>query len=103
MYELNLDFPRLALGTHQTPWDLHILLHKGLAKLPRKKAIIISGEIEYGESEEIRLPLVCAFHEVITSMINKGRSRALVISSLETLWRFYAWADETNIIGHCCK
>lgn len=98
MCELNLDFPKLALGTHQTPWNLHILLHKGFAKLPRKSAIKVISEIEFGESEKIRLPLISAFHETITTMIYKGRSRASVTSSLEVLWRFYAWADENNIV-----
>lgn len=95
MREFELVFPSLALGTHQTPWDLQILLHRGAASLPRKEAMGMICKGRFCNPEEKRVFLVCAFHEVVTSSISKGRSKALVISSLEVLWRFYAWADES--------
>lgn len=95
--ELELNFPKLALGTHETPWDLNVLLYKGFSRLPRRQSIKLIYKKKLKESEKIRSPLVLAFHEAITSMINKGKSRASIISSLETLWRFYTWADEKNI------
>ena len=95
MRELNLTFPSIALGSHETPWDLQILLHHGVACLPRKEAMGMIYEGRFGNPEKKRVFLVCAFHEAITSSISKGRSKALAISSLEVLWRFYAWADES--------
>lgn len=94
MDELDLTFPDLSFGTHQIPWDLQILLYQGAASLPRKEAMDMIHEIELDPPEKDRLLLVCAFHEAIDTLIKKGRSKALIISNLEVLHRFYAWADD---------
>lgn len=93
MRELDLTFPGMTLGTHQTPWDLKILLHPGFSGLPKKRAIVAINQSYPNDIDVIRIPLVRAFHEAISSMISQGRSRALIQSSLELLWRFYAWSD----------
>ncbi len=94
MDELDLTFPDLSFGTHQIPWDLQILLYQGAASLPRKEAMDMIHQIELDPPEKDRLLLVCAFHEAIDTLIKKGRSKALIISNLEVLHRFYAWADD---------
>ena len=94
MIEVSLTFPKLALGSHQIPWDLKILLHHGAACIPRKEVIDIIANGGLRDLQDERNFLVNTFHETITAQLNKGRSRALVICSLETLWRFYAWADK---------
>lgn len=96
MHELDLTFPSLAVGTHQTPWDLRILLHRGGASMRRKQAIKSIGEDLIGEPDAARAQVVCAFHEAISTMISQGRSRALIESSLEVLWRFFAWSDKNS-------
>lgn len=105
MNEVDLIFPGLSQGSHQTPWDLRILLYRGATDVLRKEALTMIDRGIYGDAQSERKFLAFAFHENITSLIKKGKSRALVISSLETLWRFYSWADnnyptitETNII-----
>lgn len=98
MRELDLTFPGMALGTHQTPWDLRILLHRGAASMPRKQAITVIPDDSIADPDALRLAVVCAFHEAISSMISQGRSRALVESSLEVLWRFFTWSDKNALI-----
>jgi len=94
--ELDLTFPNYPLGTHQVPWNLKILLFKDAAKLSRKSAIISIERGGFGRPIEDRTPLIMAFHEAISSMISLGKSRALVESSLEVLWRFFSWSDANS-------
>lgn len=94
MYEYDLTFPGLALGTHQIPWDLKILFFRGAASMPRKEAMQEIFKYSLDESLEKRILLIRAFHEAIESLVSKGRSRALIVSRLEILWKFYSWADE---------
>jgi len=96
MNDLNLTFPSFPLGTHQIPWNLRILLFKDAATIPRKKAMILIDDGEFGEPIEGRFSLVFAFHEAISSMISLGKSRALIESNLEVIWRFFAWTDSSS-------
>lgn len=96
MSELDLTFPSYPIGTHQVPWDLKILLFKGASNIPRKSAIVSIDDNKFGKRIEERIPLVVAFHEAICSMISLGKSRALIESSLEVLWRFFAWSDKNS-------
>jgi len=96
MTEPDLSFPQLAIGTHQVPWDLKILLHKGGAGMNRKVAIDIFSDPQRYKYDENRYEVVLSLHEVISSYLSLGRSKALVISSLEAIWRFFSWADENK-------
>lgn len=96
MSELDLTFPSFPLGTHQVPWDMKILLFKDAASVARKSAMLSIDKGEFGKPIEERIPLVIAFHEAISSMISLGKSRALVESSLEVLWRFFSWSDANS-------
>jgi len=93
MNDLDLRFPNYPIGTHQVPWDLKILLFNGAAGVPRKSAMILIDEGAFGKPIEVRIPLVVAFHEAISSMISLGKSRALIESSLEVLWRIFVWSE----------
>jgi len=101
MSELDLTFPNYPIGTHQVPWNLKILLFNNAANETRKSAIISIDEGKFGNPIEDRVPLVVAFHEAISSMISLGNSRALIESSLEVLWRFFAWSDTHS--EHICQ
>jgi len=98
MSELDLTFPSFPLGTHQVPWDMKILLFKDAASEARKSAMLSIDKGEFGKPIEERFPLVIAFHEAISSMISLGKSRALIESNLEALWRFFAWSDSSSEI-----
>ena len=101
MRELDLAFPSMALGTHQTPWDLKILLYNGAASLPRKQAVETINHSSPDNLDVNRIPVVRAFHDAVSSMISQGRSRSLVESNLEVLWRFFAWSDDNSLhISH---
>lgn len=97
MHELNLTFPGMSLGTHQIPWNLNILLHHGAACVPRKNAMESIHHSSVDDVDVLRIPIVCAFHEAISSMISQGRSRSLIEGSLEVLWRFFAWSDTNSL------
>jgi len=96
MNEIDLKFPNYPIGTHQVPWDLKILLFNGAAKVPRKSAMTLIDEGGFGNPIECRIPLLVAFHEAISTLISLGKSRALIESSLEVLWRFFAWSDTNS-------
>lgn len=94
MHDVDLGFSRLAMGTHQTPWDLRLLLFNGAAKMRRNRAAALLYEGRLGALREDRIPLVRSFHEAISAMVSLGKSRSLIEGSLEVLWRFFAWADD---------
>lgn len=94
MGEPELTFRGMVLGTHQTPWDLRILLHHGATSLPKKKAI---DNLDESSIDLTRMPVVRAFHEAVSSMISQGRSRSLIESSLELIWRFFSWLDDNAL------
>ena len=96
MNDLDLRFPNYPIGTHQEPWDLKILLFIGAAEVRRKSAMTLINEGGFGKPIECRIPLLVAFHEAISTMISLGKSRALIESSLEVLWRFFAWSDTNS-------
>ncbi len=96
MNKFNLTFPNFPIGTHQVPWDLKILLFKDAASEARKSAIFSIDKGEFGKPIEDRILLVTEFHEAISSMISLGKSRALIESSLEVLWRIFKWADANS-------
>lgn len=99
--ELDLTVSGLSLGTHQIPWDLKILLHHGAASIPRKEAMRAMSIGTLAPLHPGRSLLVCAYHEAIKTQIIKGCSRALIITNLEVLWRFYAWADKNyEVVTH---
>lgn len=94
MNKVDLTFPNMPLGTHQTPWNLQILLRCGAASIPRKQAVKAIGIEPDKNIDKARFLIVTAIHEAISAMISHGLSRAMVESSLEVLWRFFAWSDE---------
>ena len=96
MHKLDLTFPNFPMGTHETPWDMKILLFHGLAGMRRKNAIKLLNEGSIEKQIDGRTIIVYAFHEAISSTINRGMSRELIISSFEVLWRFFAWSDENS-------
>jgi len=97
MVELDLTFPNIPIGTHETPWDLKVLLYKGAGTKPRRFVMqsIIDGE--FGSIVLSRVSLVKAFHEQISYMVKLGLSRFTIDSVLETLRRFYTWADNHSL------
>lgn len=96
MNDTNLKFSNLPVGTHQTPWDLNILLHHGAAKISRKIAGAAIIKNELGGAVIDRMSLVTSFHEAVSSMISLGKSRSLIEGNLEVLWRFFAWSDSNS-------
>jgi hypothetical protein len=95
----NLNCPDLTiplvLGTHSQPWDMRELLYLGAADLNRTKVQEFIKNNGNKNFRARRLPMVCAFHEVILAK-HVVNSKITVIKYLEGLWRFYAWCDGVN-------
>lgn len=92
----DLTFPAMPCGTHQTPWDLRILLYKKGAATNRR---YVTDKIESGAlgSPLInRLQLVVAIHSVIDAKLARGTPPRSIHVLLETIWRFARWADASK-------
>ncbi|QIN60322.1 hypothetical protein SBC1_02970 [Caballeronia sp. SBC1] len=85
----------LPLGTHGVPWNLHVLLYMGAAKLKRMKAEEFIECADVGQFRVNRMPMVRDFYSVILAKILL-KSTSTVIKYLEVLWHFYAWCDSGN-------
>lgn len=92
----DLTFPGLSYGKREIPWDLKRWLYKGGARVPAKSVaeIIKSGQL--GEPLLDRIELVRQVHEVLLNYLEGGGSRSTIQSRIETLNRFFKWADQSK-------
>jgi len=97
MHERDLTFPNYPYGSHQVPWNLRILFYKGAAEKSRKEAASLLEQGHFKEFSLERAKLVCAFHEAFLTLIAQGSARSSIETYLETLWRFYSWADTREL------
>lgn len=96
MSELDLKVKGLALGTHETPWDLQVLLYRGAASVRRDVVIQSINESEFGDLIEDRVFFVVKLHEILNSYLTRGSSQHTVRSYLQKIWFFYSWLDTTD-------
>lgn len=91
-----LSFPSVTYGKHQSPWDLKVLLYLGGGKAnPRHVSDLInSGRL--GSPLLERLELVQKIHEAIHSKLVGGGSHQSACTSVETIRRFFTWAEKAN-------
>lgn len=89
----DLTFPTVIYGTFATPWNLNRWLYKGGSAPGLKKvtAAIKSGEL--GDPLLERLALVQAIHDKLNGQVIGGASLATVIGQIETITRFFRWAE----------
>lgn len=99
MAELDLVFKGLALGTHETPWDLQVFLYKGAASVRRDLVIQAIQDGKFGDIVQGRLPFVIKLHEVLQSSLSRGSSQQTIRTYLENLWRFYSWVDIADMLS----
>ena len=92
----DLTFPKMGYGTHQVPWDLRVLLHRGGAGTSRQIVNQMIAEGALGVPIADRLPLVIAIHGTITSTLEGGGSFHTVRSQLERMFFFFAWCDQSD-------
>lgn len=97
MIKYDLTFPKLLIGTHGTPWDLETFLYVGAAGIERKLVIEAINKGDFGPVDMDRLPLISAFHEVLTTFIVKGQSQKTIYSTLQNLREVYTWADSNSL------
>ncbi|PWK43228.1 hypothetical protein C7534_104407 [Pseudomonas sp. OV226] len=90
---LKLDFPSMAYGTHEWPYDFIVLTRLGGAITPRN----LYPQIMHRESDQTRtlrrLPFVKLLHESILSDLARGLRQPTIFSRIRAILIFYAWAD----------
>ncbi|WP_282365907.1 hypothetical protein [Pseudomonas sp. PS02290] len=92
-----LDFPKLPYGSIGTKHDLRLLAYKGGANYRRDLGRARMERKELGEMINDRLPLLRAFHDVITSMIVLGYSVVYIKKLLGIIKHFYEWGEQAKI------
>lgn len=97
MSELDLTVKGLALGTHETPWNLQVLLYKGATSVRRDVAIQAISDGKFRDIVQDRLPFIIRLHEVLKSYVSKGSSQQTLRTYLERIWSFYSWIDITDM------
>lgn len=97
MSELDLTFKGLALGTHETPWDLQVLLYRGATSVRRDVVIQAISDGKFGDIVQSRLPFIIRLYEVLQSYLSKGSSQQTLRTYLESIWSFYSWIDTTDM------
>ncbi|MBI3776001.1 MAG: site-specific integrase [Gammaproteobacteria bacterium] len=92
----DLTFPDVAYGVRETPRDLRCLLYRGGAGANARKvgAMIDAGKLGIPLVE--RIELVKKIHEVIANFLGRGGRRATVEGRIDSLRKFFHWADETG-------
>lgn len=96
MSELDLKVKGLTLGTHETPWDLQVLLYKGAASVKRNVVMQSINEGEFGDLIEDRIFLVVKLHEIVNSYLTRGLSQNTVKGHLQKIQFFYSWLDTND-------
>ncbi|PKG36750.1 hypothetical protein, partial [Psychrobacter sp. Sarcosine-3u-12] len=99
MSELDLNIKGLSLGTHETPWDLKVLLYKGASSVRRDIVIQYINEGKFGNLIESRFFLVGKLYDVIDSYLIRGMSQHTVKSYLRKIWVFYNWLDTADMLS----
>lgn len=99
MSELDLSIKGLSLGTHETSWDLKVLLYKGATSVRRDIVIQYINEGKFGNLIESRFFLVGKLYDVIDSYLIRGMSQHTVKSYLRNIWVFYNWLDTADMLS----
>jgi hypothetical protein len=94
---ISLKFNSVKFGSHETPWDLRILLWRGGAGARSDKAIKLIENGDMGNLLPERLSLVRAIHSELNGRAVSGRSKHSLATTLKTVREFFTWADQQHL------
>lgn len=97
MINQDLTIKGLMMGSHDTPWDLKVLLYKNAASVERKKVMKRIDNGDFGKILPERVTLIIKIHEVLINYLISGSSHRTIKSNLEKLWSFFAEIDRSNL------
>jgi hypothetical protein len=92
----DLAIDGLSYGTHETPWNLSVLLYRGGAGTRRNLAQQEIADGKLGRLLPERLPLVEKLHGVVAAKVSAGAAKSTVLGPLALVFDFFAWADEAG-------
>jgi hypothetical protein len=92
----DLTFPMIKYGKRETLWDLRPLLYMGGAGVNLRNVGNLLAKDALGNPIMSRLPLVEKLHDVIAGRLVGGRSRHTVRSNIDSLRKFYTWAEDAG-------
>lgn len=97
MTNRDLTIKGLRMGTHETIWDLKVLLYKNASSVRRDKAIALIDNGEFGDVLQERVSLITKLHDFLVSQIVLGASHMTIKSYLRNFWSFVSWMESENI------
>ena len=97
MINKDLIIKGLTMGTHETPWDLKVLLYKNATSIRRDKVIKRIDDGDFGKILPERATLVIKLHEHLTNLLISGTSHRSIKTYLEKTWSFIAWVDINDL------
>lgn len=96
----NYCIENLSYGSHETKWDLSILIYRNASLENRRTVLNSINNKVYGEIEQGRVEVVDKIYEYIQFRIEKGSSNRTIKSELEKLFLFVKWCDAHNKLFH---
>lgn len=97
MTNRDLTIKGLRMGTHETIWDLKVLLYKNASSVRRDKVIAIIDNGEFGDVLQERVSLITKLHNFLTGQIVSGASHITIKTYLRHFWSFVSWLESENI------
>ena len=85
------------MGTHETIWNLKVLLYKNAASVRRDKVIAYIDNGDFGEPQQERMSLITKLYDVLIDRIILGTSHRTIKDNLEYIWRLVRWIDSNNL------
>ncbi|MDD2122553.1 MULTISPECIES: site-specific integrase [Pseudomonas] len=90
----SLNFPTVAFGERETPWDLTALLYIGGAGAPAREVQTLISSGKLGQPVKQRLSLVTKIHQAINDRLVGGGSKWTAESAITQIRKLFQWADE---------
>jgi hypothetical protein len=91
----------MRYAPRQIPVDLRWLLYQGAAGAAKSTRDGLINQGKLGPPVAARLPMVQALHEYLSALVAKGNARSTFACSLDSIVRFYAYADaQGTLITH---
>lgn len=97
MINKDLTIKGLMMGTHETVWDLKVLLYKNATSVRRDK---VMKRIDNGDFDNIlpeRATLVIKLYDMLMGLLISGSSHRTIKTYLEQVWKFFAAIDKNNL------
>ncbi len=85
------------MGTHETAWDLKVLLYKNATSVRRDKVMKRIDNGDFGNRLPERATLVMKLYDMLMGLLISGSSHRTIKTYLEQVWKFFAAIDKNNL------